>query len=623
MNKGIYVSAFCFAMSLMKPLMAYVDIADVNQIIQEKPKDTGPNVQFTFKEDTHQKIIPPKAENSLVADYAFWPKTPSYLYLRDKSVADAVRDFCKMQDVDVVLSAAIQKKQQKVHQSFENKYPAEIWDQLVKSCSLLWFFDGHALFVYDSSEVETKILKVHPHQIDPLLDLIKKLGFVSSNMGINPMREGGIIIVSGTPKMIQLLGDMTSSMQFYNNKEMGVLGVRVFPLKHAWADDKTIGSLTIPGIATMLKDILGKTSNEKFATSPTNNDSAQKIKSIKQQTKDTSKEDKPKDKRGLPEGGLITTDIRQNAIIVKDYSHNLPLYEDIITKLDVPLELIEIQAVIVSVNKNCGLTVGLNSLNFSAAGNNRSIEFQPIGEALSDKNNFTLQWKGIVRGSEFLTAINVLESQNHSKILARPSVITMNNLTAVMNQSETYYFPVQGARGGDLYSIKGSTKLQVTPHLVTQQNGKRQIQLILDIADEKVTPGEKENKSKIKSSTISTQAIVYEGQSVLVGGYFSEQFMDGHAGVPVLKNLPIFGNFFKNKTKNQGVSEHLFLITPKIIRLSAGQDRYEGLFKTPSNLLAPHERVDMHYLTGNDQPIEKMTDKKCLKRSKRLRSKKL
>ena len=569
---------------------ASIDYSDATRIIDEPPPDST-NIEFSFK-DTDPSLEEPISE----IDHKFWPKATSYLYLRDKQIAEAIQDFCKMQDVDVVISSKLQGKSQKVHQTFEKIYPAEIWDQLVKSCNLLWFHDGHVLFVYDTSEIETKIFKIHPHQIQPLLDLTSKLGFSSSNMGIHPMREGGIIIVSGAPKLIELLENMTSNMQFYKNIDMDTLAIRIFPLKHAWAEDKSIGNLSIPGISTTLKEILGKNIEEKSPITPTADGSAKKIKSVRESSNTNDEDNSKQGKETLPEGGLITTDTRQNAIIVKDYTRNLPLYENIIRQLDVPLELIEIEAVIVNVNKNCGLTIGLNQLDFTFKNSKESIQFQPIGEAVKEKNSFSLNWKGIVSGNEFLSAIIVLESQNHSKILARPSVITMDNLTAIMDQSKTYYLPIKGNKSGDLYSITGSTKLQVTPHLIKTAN-RPQIQLILDIKDESITPDVQDSeKTQVNSSSISTQAIVYEGQSVLIGGYFNEQYIKNNSGFPFLNKLPVVGNLFKNTVKNKGTSERLFLITPKLIRMSASEDKYEGLFSTPTNLMGPDERIHMEYL---------------------------
>lgn len=584
MAKIVFFLYFALLSTLPK-MWADVDYAETTRLIEEPIQDST-NVEFTFKENSSLFTTPIKE-----IDHKFWPQSTSYLYLRDKQIGDAIKDFCKMQDIDVVVSDKLKNKQQKVHQSFEKIYPTEIWEQLVKSCSLLWFYDGHVLFVYDTSEIETKILQIHPHQIQPLLDLVRKLGFSSSNMGIHPMREGGIIIASGTPKMIELLENMTSSMQFYKNIDMDFMDIRIFPLKHAWAEDKSIGNLTIPGIATMLNNILGKNIEEKSPITPIHNEAAKRVKSIKKASEPPEKQDKIT----LPEGGLITTDTRQNAVIVKDYSHNLPMYENVIKKLDVPLELIEIEAVIVNVNKSCGLSVGLNKLNFNKNNQTHAIDFQPLGEKPNNENKSTLSLNGIVKGCDFLGMITFLESKNHGKILARPSVITMDNLTATMAQGKTRYLPVSGTKDGDLYSIEGTTQLQVTPHII-KTNNKPQIQLILNIKNDSFSPGVDSDKSEVSSSNISTQAVIYEGQSILIGGYFNESFTNNHSGVPFLKELPIVGNLFKNTTKNKDTSEQLFLITPKIIRMSADKDEFEGLFATPSTLTTPDERVPMKYL---------------------------
>ena len=105
------------------------------------------------------------------------------------------------------------------------------------------------------------------------------------------------------------------------------------------------------------------------------------------------------------------------------------------------------------------------------------------------------------------------------------------------------------------------------------------------------------------TSSIATQALVYEGQSILVGGYFTEGYADGDSGVPVLKDVPIVGHLFKNYSKKKTISERLFLITPKIIRLSAS-DPYGGLFKTPSNLTDSRELMQIQCRQSTEQSAE-------------------
>ena len=573
----------------------------------QTPNDNAdePQIEFYTQDDPEAEEI--KFDKPKLHD--FWPKNTAYLFVRNKPIADSVVDFCKMQGIDAVLSERLKDNKQRVNRSFEKMYPTHIWDQLAKAYGLLWFFDGHALYVYESGEIQTQIFKIHPLQIDPLLDVIDTMGFYGSNMRIRPMREGGILIVSGTPKMIELLTSITENISLYKTSETDRLDVKVFHLKHAWADDKEIGGLNIPGVATLLNNILGKQENaENALKSASQTASAKKITSLREKDtdeknkKETPKENEKTDEKAensegggekvKSEGGVITVDPRQNAVIVKDYRHKLPMYQELIDLLDVPTELIEIQAAIVNVSKGCDFKIGSDKVTISSTRhNNRTwFSYKPVS---TNDTGLNVQLNGVVNGVQFMAAINALASKQLSKVLARPSVITMDNLTAVMEQGKTYYLEVKGNKAGDMYSVDAKTNLKVTPHRITK-DGQTCIQLILDIKDESFSAPEEGNNARAgtETSSIATQALVYEGQSILVGGYFSEGYLDGDSGVPVLKDVPILGHLFKSSSKKKEISERLFLITPKIIRLSAN-DPYRGLFKTPSNLTDSRELMQI------------------------------
>ena len=536
--------------------------AEPTVMFTEDPSQTpnensdAPQIEFYTQDDPGTEEV--KFNKPKLHD--FWPKNTAYLFVRNKPIADSVADFCKMQGIDAVLSERLKDNKQRVNRSFEKMYPTHIWEQLAKAYGLLWFFDGHALYVYESGEIQTQIFKIHPLQIDPLLDVIDTMGFYGSNMRIRPMREGGILIASGTPKMIELLTSITENISLYKTSETDRLDVKVFHLKHAWADDKEIGGLNIPGVATLLDNILGKQENTGNALQPaTQTVPAKKITSLREKdTDEKNKKETPKEngktdeKAENPEdggekvksdGGVITVDPRQNAVIVKDYRHKLHMYQELIDLLDVPTELIEIQAAIVNVSKGCNFQIGSNGVTIKSARHDRTwFEYKPVS---TNNTGSTIQLNGVVNGTQFMTAINALESKKLSKVLARPSVITMNNLAAVMQQGNTHYFEVKGNKSGDMYSVNANTNLKVTPHLFTQ-NGQTCIQLVLDIQDESFSSPKGNEKASTNTSSISTQALVYEGQSILVGGYLSEDYMDNDGGVPILKDVPILGYLFKN-----------------------------------------------------------------------------
>lgn len=579
----------------------YADAVNINDnpVASEKK-------EFVEKEDKSEKKVSARPKKgSKKVDHLFWPHSLVYHFSFGEKLPNMLKDFCSMQDINVVLSQTLLSSDKTVHRSFKDLYPVELWSQLTKSYGLLWFYDGNVLYVYDSTECETKTLQVHPDQVDALVSIINQLGFYSSRIGLTTFKEGGIIIASGTPKFIQILEEITKNMRFYKQNMSDDVDVRVFLLKHAWALDRTIGSVQVPGVATLLNDILGnaKKQGEEANKSVIDTKIAHKVQAIgglANETKDlksnadvSNKEQKKgiddKKEPALPQGGGITTDGRQNALIIKDVRKNFPLYEKLIAKLDVPLELIEIQAAIVNVDRNMGLGIGTNFIK-AGDGTKHIITIQPLktdGEGL----DFSGKLSGIVNGKEFLTTIQCLENSSLSKVLARPSVVTMDNITAVMDRSETIYLPITSQKSSDMYSVTGSTKLSVTPHIICDENGRRQIQLLLDIKDESVMPSTKEkDKYSVSSSSILTQAVVYENQSVLVGGYFNESFNKNEQGIPFLKDIPILGYAFKNKLKNKQVCERLFLITPTIIHLSASQaDHYSQFFETPSPMFKASE----------------------------------
>ena len=72
---------------------ADIDYLEANRPIDEPPIQDSTNIEFTFK-DTPSSVTDVIPE----IDHQFWPKSTSYLYLRDKQVGEAIKDFCKMQE---------------------------------------------------------------------------------------------------------------------------------------------------------------------------------------------------------------------------------------------------------------------------------------------------------------------------------------------------------------------------------------------------------------------------------------------------------------------------------------------------------------------------------------------
>lgn len=156
-------------------------------------------------------------------------------------------------------------------------------------------------------------------------------------------------------------------------------------------------------------------------------------------------------------------------------------------------------------------------------------------------------------------------------MLGRPSVLTVDNVQATLENTSTYYIQVEGYQAVDLFKVEAGTVLRVTPHIIRNERGQTSIKLAVSVQDDqndsKDAPVSDNSVPPIKQTKINTQAIVGAGQSLLIGGYYYEQKSTDASGIPILMHIPVLGNLFKTTSKGTKRMERLILITPKVIHL--------------------------------------------------------
>lgn len=82
-----------------------------------------------------------------------------------------------------------------------------------------------------------------------------------------------------------------------------------------------------------------------------------------------------------------------------------------------------------------------------------------------------------------MTRISALESENAARMLGRPSVLTVDNVQAVLENTTTYYIPLKGSEAVDLFKVESGTVLRVTPHVIRDE-GKTSIKLAVSVQDD-------------------------------------------------------------------------------------------------------------------------------------------
>jgi type III secretion protein C len=521
-------------------------------------------------------------------------------YSEQEDIKDLLTDFFASQNIGVVFS---EKVLGKVSGNFENKKPGVFFSEIANAYNLIWYYDGAAVYIYSSHEMTSKVLNLRYLNMPQLKRNLKSLGILNKKYAFRSINKDRIIYISGPERYVELVSNLAIQL---DEKAWAMRGenddVKVFPLKYAWAEDKTLifhdKKMTVPGVATILRNLLtGNSAPGKVQTNRSeqlssnleklkgegmarynvdkNKESTQnKIEGNESDDRDSSENqyyptfyDKKNDI------GIVTADTRQNAVAVRDRKEKMPYYKKIIQLLDVPMDLVEIKATIIDIDRDQIDDLGVewefsketgDGTNIYKGGLNTTDQYNredglplPIGGGLNlatvlgDTANY------------FLAKVHAMERKGHAKILSRPSVLTLNNIEAQLEHSKTFYVRLEGKEEVDLYDIDTGVVLKVTPHVIEENNTKF-VKLAIQIEDGELLSQQVDDIPVVKKSVVNTQAIVSHNESLLLGGYLKETTTETVQTVPCLGSIPILGWLFKTKVTNDEEVERLFLITPTI-----------------------------------------------------------
>lgn len=478
---------------------------------------------------------------------------------------------------------------------FRNVDPDAFLEAMGEAYDVGHYVLGDVLHVYRLDTVKKEFLTVPSGSTEELVESLKRSGFISEELPLHVNRDGNMLTIKGPPEYIE---NLRTAADAYLSVQTEKIVMRVFPVKYAWAADVTLSnmdqSVTVPGIASILRGmVMGQSvDGETVAQRRTTAESVPGLGAdgVSRQRKDGQQKTQSPLTPVQPGTISIMADPRVNAVLVSDAAYRMPYYEQVIRDLDKPVELVEIHAAIVDIDTNASRELGVNFSGKDASG-----KWQTGGTAgAPNSSGFDSNGNPIIttatsasgallstiytHGSDyFMARISALESENAARMLGRPSVLTVDNVQAVLENTTTYYIPLKGTEAVDLFKVESGTVLRVTPHVI-RDGGKTSIKLAVSVQDDQndnsggyeslgSDSSESITVSPIKQTKISTQAMVEAGQSLLIGGYYYEQKSKGESGVPVLKDIPLIGALFRTDTKSGRQMERLILITPRIVNL--------------------------------------------------------
>lgn len=300
----------------------------------------------------------------------------------------------------------------------------------------------------------------------------------------------------------------------------------------------------------------------------------------------------------LSDRGTVTVDERTNTLIVKDVANSIENIRTLISKIDIPVRQVMIEARIVSATDSFSKEIGVRwGILSNGAANNRSLLVGGSDQTLWDLKDFDVETTtvngqtvsypsydisrpdnlnvdlgvanpagsiafGLLSLSDVMLdlELSALQADNRGEVISTPKVLTADKQTAKVSSGTQIPYQEASASGATTTSFReAALSLEATPNITP--DGKIGLQLVITNG----TPTIINNQVAISEDSISTNVIVEDGQTVVLGGVFRNRTNNNVDKVPFLGDLPYIGRAFRKDVRNNNKEELLIFVTPKLI----------------------------------------------------------
>ena len=299
----------------------------------------------------------------------------------------------------------------------------------------------------------------------------------------------------------------------------------------------------------------------------------------------------PTVKRFLSQRGDVIADARTNSVIIQDIPSTIPEVQRLLTQLDRKTEEVEIEARVVAATRNFARDIGvqlgfgwgnnptavggatavgsspiqvggINNPQYFVVGNNQIPLFSNLGAVGASSG---LAFTNATSAYRIDAIITAAESRGLLKILSRPRVVTQNNQQANVKQGVRIPVVTAAQLGGPPTTtyVEAFLRLTVTPQITVEKT------IFLNLDVENTTPDfarQVQGNPTLITQQATTSVLVTDGGTVVIGGVIQTQNSVNIQQVPLLGDIPVFGNLFKRRTVSTSTQELLFFVTPKIVQ---------------------------------------------------------
>jgi type III secretion protein C len=530
-----------------------------------------------------------------------WRDTPYAYEASNTPLSQVLKDFAESFGVKLEMSTVSGT----VNGRMRSESPEAFLDRLGLEHQFQWFVYNNILYVSPLDQQVSKRIEVDDKSVDDLNQALADVGLLDPRFGWGALPEQGIVLVRGPRRYVELIEEFSKKQKSRDEKQEIIF----LPLRYANAADRPIKyrgqTLKVDGVATLLRNLLetrGSSQGASIFGADTSRSGTLPLPGMGSFGADASNfpqlfddsrasnfagqnyrplTDDESHSRTVRSHIRVEADVRNNAVLIYDDPERRGVYRGLVEELDKPRNVIEIDAVIVDVDRShmdeLSSSWGLSAGNFGGGAN--------IGGSGRSSTMF-------VRDQErFFAGLRALEGSGAATVIGNPSVLTLENQPAVIDFSQTEILEAVGERVANFEPLTAGTSLQVIPRSITRPDAKDQmIQLVVDIEDGQIEESAiRAEQPSVRRGNVSTQAVIAENGSLVVGGFHVFEDNDRQKKVPYLSAIPVLGKLlFTARERNQSNRERLFILTPRLIGDQINPMRYVDY----SNANQVQERLD-------------------------------
>ena len=300
----------------------------------------------------------------------------------------------------------------------------------------------------------------------------------------------------------------------------------------------------------------------------------------------------------LTDRGTVTIDNRTNTLIVKDTAETISNIRDLISKIDIAVKQVMIEARIVSAtdtfSKELGVKWGIlsqgvhSNRNLLVGGSEQTIwdlkkysmQSMTVNGQTVDYPSYTITRPdnlsvnlgaanpagqiafGLLSISDLLLdlELSAMQADNKGEVISSPKVLTADKQTArIMSGTQIPYQEASASGATSTSFIEAALSLEVTPNITPEGR------IGMDLSIENGSPTIINGATAVSKDSIKTNVVVDDGQTVVLGGVFKNTLGNDVTKIPFLGDLPYVDRFFKRTSKSNNKQELLIFVTPKLV----------------------------------------------------------